>query len=337
MIVILSQAGYEPTTELVMEWLHSRGVSVERINADDLNGAQPFSLAITQNGFEASLSINGRAIHLNEASAVWFRRWRLDIEPNYLDVFLPEDREFVNLFEYKDHLTKEFRTLSGAFFSLMSGAGWLGRSSAYHVLNKLMVLQAAVSTGLEIPASLVSASPERARAFRAQHGDLITKPLSNLLMVSRNERLYMSYTTTAKLDLSPEEWKGGLPSFFQEKLDKRYELRCFYLDGECHTMATIAEPGHVAKTDWRRLQSFNLARRVPFKLPNDIEARIVRLMNILELDTGSLDFVRTSDGRFVFLEVNPVGQFGMTSIPCNYGLEEKVANALIRRSEHRHD
>ena len=32
-----------------------------------------------------------------------------------------------------------------------------------------------------------------------------------------------------------------------------------------------------------------------------------------------------SNDDFIFLEVNPVGQFGMTSSPCNYSLEKKIA------------
>ena len=155
-------------------------------------------------------------------------------------------------------------------------------------------------------------------------------------MITRHDRLYMSYTDVVNLNSGPADWQGGLPSLFQEKLDKRYELRCFYLDGECYTMATIAEPESAPNIDWRRIQSFSLARRIPYQLPNDIQERIVRLMNSLELDTGSLDFIRTTDGRFVFLEVNPVGQFGMTSAPCNYFLEERVAEALLERSGRTH-
>lgn len=51
-------------------------------------------------------------------------------------------------------------------------------------------------------------------------------------------------------------------------------------------------------------------------------------MKTIGLDTGSLDFVYSSDKKFYFLEVNPVGQFGMVSRPCNYNLELKVAQFL---------
>ena len=41
--------------------------------------------------------------------------------------------------------------------------------------------------------------------------------------------------------------------------------------------------------------------------------------------------IRASNGNYYFLEVNPVGQFGMTSIPCNYDLHEVVAKHLIQK------
>jgi hypothetical protein len=36
----------------------------------------------------------------------------------------------------------------------------------------------------------------------------------------------------------------------------------------------------------------------------------------------------TPEGEYVFLEVNPTGQFGWVSDNCNYYLEEKIANHL---------
>ena len=50
------------------------------------------------------------------------------------------------------------------------------------------------------------------------------------------------------------------------------------------------------------------------------------------LDTGSIDIVVTKKEEYVFLEVNPVGQFGWVSSNCNYYLEEKVANYLMNNT-----
>lgn len=52
-------------------------------------------------------------------------------------------------------------------------------------------------------------------------------------------------------------------------------------------------------------------------------------MNNLKLKNGSIDIIRGVDNNYYFLEVNPVGQFGMVSNPCNYNIEEKFALKLI--------
>lgn len=51
-------------------------------------------------------------------------------------------------------------------------------------------------------------------------------------------------------------------------------------------------------------------------------------MNKLNYSSGSIDLVVDKDDKYIFLEVNPVGQFGMVSYPCNYGLEKIIAKAL---------
>jgi D-alanine-D-alanine ligase-like ATP-grasp enzyme len=59
-----------------------------------------------------------------------------------------------------------------------------------------------------------------------------------------------------------------------------------------------------------------------------VEKKIYILMKRLGINSGSIDMVYTKDGRFVFLEVNPVGQFAQVSMPCNYFLEREIAYEL---------
>ena len=48
-------------------------------------------------------------------------------------------------------------------------------------------------------------------------------------------------------------------------------------------------------------------------------------MKKVGLNTGSIDLIQSTDGQIYFLEINPAGQIGMTSKPCNYYLEKKIA------------
>jgi glutathione synthase/RimK-type ligase-like ATP-grasp enzyme len=119
------------------------------------------------------------------------------------------------------------------------------------------------------------------------------------------------------------------PSLFQEALQKEIEIRTFYLDGKCYSMAIFSQLDHQTMVDFRMYNNENGNRNLPYKLPENLELKIKKLMKSLELNTGSIDIIKTKDGRFVFLEVNPWGQYGMVSDPCNYNLDEKIAKYLV--------
>lgn len=51
-------------------------------------------------------------------------------------------------------------------------------------------------------------------------------------------------------------------------------------------------------------------------------------MTKVEMNSGSIDMIVTLNNNYVFLEVNPVGQFWQVSYLCNYYLEKKIAHYL---------
>src|SRR5690606_30626160 len=116
-----------------------------------------------------------------------------------------------------------------------------------------------------------------------------------------------------------------------------YDVRVFYLDGACYAMAIFSQAERRTAADFRRYDPRRPTRFVPYSLAPELEQRLTGLMQTLGLDTGSIDLVRTVDGRDVFLEVNPNGQFGMVSGPCNYGLERRIAEHLVALARRRAD
>jgi glutathione synthase/RimK-type ligase-like ATP-grasp enzyme len=72
-------------------------------------------------------------------------------------------------------------------------------------------------------------------------------------------------------------------------------------------------------------------RTVPYKLSSELMEKLTLLMNDLHMESGSIDIVVTKDKRFVFLEVNPVGQFAQVTGPCNYNLYKVIAEYLTKK------
>jgi ATP-GRASP peptide maturase of grasp-with-spasm system len=332
MICILSHSQIETSTEDVIDWLRAWKVPVIRINGSDIDNSGGPLVSISNAGVRDRMTADGVALGADEIRVVWYRRWAYRNAYRSADIFGDQKHSIAaNIFSVFLHIFHELQGVSHFLFSRMASAKWLGAPATASV-NKLQALKLAAELGLDIPDTLVTTSVEEARRFAARHGEIITKPISEVLMCNFDEKLYASYTSTVPGEfLENEIWQEAFPSLFQEKLRKKYEIRIFYLDGKLYSMAMFTQDNVITQTDFRKYSYDRPARTVPYRLQQQVEDKLRSLMEALRLDTGSIDMVRTVDGRDVFLEVNPVGQFGMVSEPCNYFLEEKVARALADR------
>lgn len=332
MICILSQSFIEGTTEVVVDWLRAWGVPHVRINATDIAAAHEDTGAvysINKESVSVRLKIDGAEIDPSDVKVVWFRRWAYAASATVPRIFAePSYRSDSNVFFASNHLFKELQGVTKFLLSILSSSKWLG-DPKNAAPNKLSVLKMASEAGLDIPDTLVTADVDELQRFIEKHGTVITKPITDVLLCGFDDREFGTYTSVIdKQFLAENRRNADFPSLYQERLDKKYEIRTFYLDGECYSMAMFTQQKVATQADFRVYCYEDPNREVPYQLPVAVEAAIRKLMQELHLDTGSIDIVRTTDGRYVFLEVNPVGQFGMVSVPCNYHLERKVAKYL---------
>lgn len=200
------------------------------------------------------------------------------------------------------------------------------------LLEKPSQLFAASKAGLEIPDTYICTHKADVVALLDQYSLLSTKGIqSNFYFFSKNDKrsfvMYNSIFSVAELDQIPEVF---FPTLFQEYVNKKYELRIFYLHKKCYSMAIFSQTKEKTRVDFRHYDDKEPTRTVPFNLPKIISDKIISLMDSLSLDTGSIDLIVTNDDRYVFLEVNPDGQFGMISFPCNFFLEKEIAKTLAR-------
>jgi glutathione synthase/RimK-type ligase-like ATP-grasp enzyme len=93
-------------------------------------------------------------------------------------------------------------------------------------------------------------------------------------------------------------------------------------------MAIFSQDEIQTKIDQRRYNMTDPNRMVPYTLPKHIESKLLQLMKNLELETGSVDLIKTVDGKYYFLEVNPVGHYEIISYICNYNINREIAKYL---------
>jgi len=332
MILILSQSTSEISTEELMDWLEALGARPVRLNGEDLDGPAALSLSLDGETVAARVVCGGQEIVPSEVEAIWFRgwlrEWRHERSP-----LVADEAPWAEPLQYRirRHLNIEGRRLSDFLFACFEDRPWIGHART-STPNKMAVLQRAARCGLAVPASLVTTERAELARFALRHGHVITKPIGEVVMLHADGVAHLLYTTALAPQQIAELPERFAPSLFQEQLAKAYELRVFYLAGRCYSMAIFSQLDAQTSVDFRRYNHERPNRTIPYVLGDETAAAIDRLMRELDLDTGSLDLVRTEDGREVFLEVNPVGQFGMVSKPCNYHLERKLAEHILERA-----
>lgn len=136
------------------------------------------------------------------------------------------------------------------------------------------------------------------------------------------------FNYTQKINLEKIETNSFAVSLVQNYIEKKYELRVFYFEKLFYTMAIFSQNDSKTSVDFRNYNKEKPNRTVPYKLPYEVEQKLINLMDKLDLNCGSIDMIVEKNNEYVFLEVNPIGQFGMISSPCNYNLERIIAKYL---------
>ncbi|OJJ21768.1 grasp-with-spasm system ATP-grasp peptide maturase [marine bacterium AO1-C] len=321
MIVILTTEDDHSTCE-VIDWLIAYNKPYIRVNENDLIDVHWVSGA--DQGFDFVLKFSDQVIRLSEIKSFWFRRGWLHIGPMPLTStsgFSPElNRQILR------HLQKEQIELQDFLGHLLATKHALGHPVQDQV-NKMINLWQAQSVGIKIPSFTITQQAQQVQnALQTQ--PLITKGIQGVANFEADGEMYGNYTESVDQTAIDQWGRTFFPSLFQEKLDKMYELRIFYLKGKFYPMAIFSQNDPQTSVDFRRYNEKCPNRVVPYLLPQSLEQRLEKLMQMIPLSTGSIDMVYTKANEYVFLEVNPIGQFGMVSHPCNYQLEQAIAQFL---------
>lgn len=319
MILVLGYDQHELGTDPVIDWLLYYGADFVKVSMNDLlSGKISYEIDVVA----GDIYINGRSMQ-QEVSVIWYRRFygeemKLRIEKN-----MPFAKQLRAEIQYEMHNIVEH------LFYIMKGKKWLPYYERTKV-NKLVMLEMANRAGLTVPASRVLTSKKELNTFYAQCGEsLITKPVKGSDYYEDGKNTYFIFTapvTRQFIDSLPDHF---FPTLFQERAKAEYEIRVFFLDGECFATAVL-NANKSREVDRKLNNSKSETHFVPYKLPEEMEIKVRAFMKEAKLNIGCLDIIRDEAGRYVFLEVNPLGQYLSESSKCNYYLEKNIAEWLIK-------
>ena len=230
-------------------------------------------------------------LDLDDCGAVWWRRPQSpEISP---EITRPSHRAFA--------FNESAEALQGLWHAL--DAFWVNDPARDHVAQrKAYQLRVAQDVGLDIPATLITNCPGAVHEFVAPKGceRVIYKAFSATEQEWRETRI-----------LKPDELHliGNVrytPVIFQEYVEVDVDLRVTVVGDEIFP-AAIHSRDTSYKVDFR--MDITRARIEATRLPNDVEDGLRALMKRLGLVYGAIDMRRTPEGRHVFLEINPAGQW----------------------------
>ena len=258
---------------------------------------------------------DGTDLPLASCGVVWWRR----PQPFQLhsEITDPAYREFA--------YSECFEAMTGLWLAV--DAFWINNPSRdADAAHKVYQLQVAQSVGLEIPATRITNDPQQARAFVKARG--------------AEKTVYKSFLATEQnwretRVLKPEEL--GLldavrlaPVIFQEYIPATVDLRVTVIDRHIFA-AAIHSQNTSYRVDYR--MEMDQAQVEAHELPPDVVKGLHAFMDRLGLVYGAIDMRLTPDGRYVFLEVNPAGQWLFVEDRTGQPITETFVQLLLEQDQ----
>ena len=314
-VLLLTHSGDFYTIDLVSHALARRGIRPIRFNTDLFPANVKLLAHAGDDRIARVFTETGEQVSVAEVRAVWARKiW----SPRMADDL--DERYRVMC------VTESLAALEG-FLDALHDARWVnGLERQRAAENKQRQLRLAARAGLSVPRTLVTNDPIAAREFFAETDGQTVAKLLRPVAVSMDAAAPFVYTSRVREeDLAGAETLRHSPMVFQELVPKACELRVAYVAGE--TFAGALDASGV--TDWRRAGPEE-CRWEKAQIPAEVASSLHALMSELGLVFGAVDLICTPAGEYVFLEVNPGGEWGMLERDLGLPISEAIAAALLQ-------
>ena len=323
MVLIISDS-VDIATNNVIDWLLYYKIPFIRINSETKIKIKKIEF---DKNFIVEINDIFNKIHevdLMQLKGVWYRRgifryWVNDYKFNKKNDFF----EKIN-----QNIDDEFWTINGHTFSILSNNNNTINDFRNIHLNKMNVLQMAKKCGLRIPETFIFTNKTDLINILNKF-NLISKAINNAIGLSNNKFKTNAFTSIINKEDISKISDTFFPTLFQKYIEKKYELRIFFLKGKFFPSAVFSQNDDQTKVDFRQYNFNKFNRTPPYILPKSIENKLLKLFNVLKLNSGSVDMIYSTDDKYYFLEINPVGQFHQVSYPCNYYLFREIARNFM--------
>jgi len=266
-------------------------------------------------GESATIRLDGESFDLRDVVAAWWRK------PHWLWLSRGDALR-------KRSLEHEINRVQQALWAPVATTAWLNDPASIRAAGSLS-RQLAVAAGVSLatPDTIVTNSWAELRRFAAGR-PIAFKSLSGHFEAQgeTGRTVFTRRLTTSDVDLL-EGQSLPYPGVAQVFVDKAREWRVTVV-GERVFSAAIYSEGR-ARMDWRREQRTDSVRFAAEDLPSEIASQCRAVTNGLGLRYAAIDLIEQTDGKFVFLEANPNGQYLWLEERLGLPISTAISQALV--------
>lgn len=309
--------------DAVIDKLNKRSVSVLRLHTEDFPKRIKISIEICNGQVDGEIITEHRGIRLSDVTSVWYRRPE---KPKLGTDVAPEVVDYIQ--------DQSFEAMQSLYAIL--DTFWVSSPFALrHAELKAVQMIKADEAGLKTPFTLISNNSTRVKLFLKEIGEnrCAIKPLVATGVRSQDGWRF-PHTVILPNDC-PLDSVELAPSIFQPYVEKLAELRCVVVGEHIFSVKLNTQLCEDTSIDWRispaTLRNFQVQGQnfyELFSLPKTVEASIYRLMRSLDVKFASSDLIITPEGDFVFLDLNPNGQWLWLEMALGIPISSAMANLL---------
>ncbi|MCZ2483908.1 hypothetical protein G9H64_13150 [Aquirufa nivalisilvae] len=293
------------TADFVINKLNNAGIKYFRFNCEDLDKINYF--------FENESNLIFNLNNVQSIKSIWFRRTKLP------DLNLKNESD-------KIFILADYEMLLENIYSVLESKKWLSHPKhVYQAENKIYQLRTAKDIGFKIPDTLITNQHLLLEKFIKKHNEnVIIKPIRQGRINHKNG---LKSIFTNKISMSTINGLNEFiitPCIFQEYIDKEYELRITIVGNKCFSAKVNSQKFEESKIDWRKK---NL-KFEQYLLPKEISDMCLKLTQKLNLSFGAIDLIRNNKGEYVFLEINPNGQWAWLETDAGLKISDEIINFL---------
>lgn len=226
-------------------------------------------------------------------------------------------------------IRNESRGALRSFFSTLACI-WINHPETMDRIasNKLYQQQVARRVGLMTPITLLSNDPDSVVSLSSQKNGLLLKSIGYTKLDDGGQYfLYSQHVSHQEISQSASAIRR-CPVFSQEYVEKQYEHRVMVIGNRILSCRIDSQASDMTRIDWRHYD-FGKVEHLQVELPHETKKKLHHFMDAIGLKYGAIDLIETPDGSFVFLEVNPSGQWGWIADLAGLPIPEAVVEMLV--------